>query len=161
MTDAGGGSAAASGAIGRIVADAHLMPVRVYWEDTDAGAIVYYANYLKFTERARSDMLRLLGIDQRAMMERESGAMFAVRDVQASYLAPARLDDDLVVETRLIELKGATLSLSQDVVRQGDRLVRTQVRAAFIGLDGRPRRIPPLVRERLTALTTRGGEEEQ
>lgn len=150
-----------AGAIGRIAADAHLMPIRVYWEDTDAGTIVYYANYLKFTERARSDMLRVLGIDQRAMMEQDSGAMFAVRDVQASYLAPARLDDDLIVETRLIELKGATLSLSQDVLRQGEVLVRTRVRAAFIGLDGRPRRIPPLVRDRLTALTTRGGEEKQ
>ena len=149
------------GAIGRISGGAHLMPVRVYWEDTDAGAIVYYANYLKFTERARSDMLRLLGIDQRAMIEQESGAMFAVRDVTASYLAPARLDDDLSVETRLIEMKGATLSLSQNVMRQDETLVRTQIRAAFIGLDGRPRRIPALVRDRLATLTTRGGEEEQ
>lgn len=146
---------------GTIRGDAHLMPVRVYWEDTDAGGIVYYANYLKFTERARSDMLRLLGIDQRAMMDRDSGAMFAVRDVSASYLAPARLDDDLVVETRLTELKGATLSLSQNVMRQDEMLVQTQVRAAFIGLDGRPRRIPAMVRDRLTALKTRGGEEDQ
>lgn len=149
------------GARGRISGDAHLMPVRVYWEDTDAGAIVYYANYLKFTERARSDMLRLLGVDQRSMMEQDSGAMFAVRDVTASYLAPARLDDDLLVETRLTEMKGATLSLSQNVMRQDEMLVQTQVRAAFIGLDGRPRRIPATVRDRLTALTTRGGEEKQ
>lgn len=149
------------GASGRISGDAHLMPVRVYWEDTDAGAIVYYANYLKFTERARSDMLRLLGVDQRSMMEQDSGAMFAVRDVTASYLAPARLDDDLLVETRLTEMKGATLSLSQNVMRQDEVLVQTQVRAAFIGLDGRPRRIPAQVRDRLTALTTRGGEEKQ
>lgn len=150
-----------AGARGAIRGDAHVMPVRVYWEDTDAGAIVYYANYLKFTERARSDMLRLLGIDQRAIMEQDSGAMFAVRDVTASYLAPARLDDDLVVETRLTEMKGATLSLSQNVMRQDEMLVQTQVRAAFIGLDGRPRRIPALVRDRLTALKTRGGEEDQ
>ncbi len=150
-----------AGARGAIRGDAHVMPVRVYWEDTDAGTIVYYANYLKFTERARSDMLRLLGIDQRAMMEQDSGAMFAVRDVTASYLAPARLDDDLVVETRLTEMKGATLSLSQNVMRQDEMLVQTQVRAAFIGLDGRPRRIPALVRDRLTALKTRGGEEDQ
>ena len=149
------------GARGRISGDAHLMPVRVYWEDTDAGAIVYYANYLKFTERARSDMLRLLGVDQRSMMEQDPGAMFAVRDVTASYLAPARLDDDLLVETRLTEMKGATLSLSQNVMRQDEMLVQTQVRAAFIGLDGRPRRIPATVRDRLTALTTRGGEEKQ
>ena len=87
--------------------------------------------------------------------------MFAVRDVTASYLAPARLDDDLVVETRLTEMKGATLSLSQNVMRQDEMLVQTQVRAAFIGLDGRPRRIPALVRDRLTALKTRGGEEDQ
>lgn len=141
-------------AIGHIVGDCHRFPVRVYWEDTDAGGIVYYANYLRFTERARSDLLRLAGIDQRAMLTDGTGAMFAVRDVQVSYLAPARLDDDLAVETRLGDMRGATLILLQDVRRGETVLVRSSVRAAFIGLDGRPRRIPGTVRDRLAGLAT-------
>lgn len=137
-------------ALGRIGDGCHLFPVRVYWEDTDAGGIVYYANYLRFTERARSDLLRLAGIDQRGMLADGAGAMFAVRDVQVSYQAPARLDDDLVVETRLGDMKGATLVLLQDIRRGDTVLVRSSVRAAFIGLDGRPRRIPASVRDRLS-----------
>ncbi|WP_417515684.1 tol-pal system-associated acyl-CoA thioesterase [Minwuia sp.] len=147
-------------ASGRIQGDAHLFPVRVYWEDTDAGGIVYYANYLKFTERARSDMLRLLGIDQRAMLDADDGAMFAVRDVTVEYLSPARLDDDLVVRTRLIALKGATITLEQDVLRAETVLVHTRVRAAFIGLGGGPRRIPPDIRTAMAGLAARDGEEE-
>lgn len=149
---------AASAALGRVEGDAHLFPVRVYWEDTDAGGIVYYANYLKFAERARSDMLRLLGVDQAAMLD--DGAMFAVRDVQIEYLKPARLDDDLLVTTRLAALKGATISLYQDVLRRGDALVRARVRAAFIGLDGRPRRVPHGIRDAMERLTENGREEE-
>lgn len=146
-------------AIGRVDGDRHLMPVRVYWEDTDAGGIVYYANYLRFIERARSDMLRLLGIDQRRMLDDGGGAMFAVRDVRIEYLKPARLDDDLEVETRLAEMGGATITLTQNVWRSADLIVRSLVRAAFIGLDGRPRRLPSLVRERLRKLVEEGGEQ--
>lgn len=143
---------------GRIEGHRHLFPVRVYWEDTDAGAIVYYANYLKFTERARSDMLRQLGVDQRDMLETGDGAMFAVRDVTVSYLQPARLDDSLIVATSLIDMKGATITLAQDVLRDGQALVTTIIRAAFIGLGGRPRRIPPEIRSLLERLATRGEE---
>ncbi|WP_416899086.1 MAG: tol-pal system-associated acyl-CoA thioesterase [Minwuia sp.] len=148
------------GASGRIEGDAHLFPVRVYWEDTDAGGIVYYANYLKFTERARSDLLRGLGVDQQAMLGDGEGAMFAVRDVTIEYLSPARLDDDLVVATRLVALKGATITLDQDVLRGGEALVRSRVRAAFIGLGGRPRRIPTDIRQAMEGLAARGEEEE-
>lgn len=143
--------AEAGAALGRVEGGAHRFPVRVYWEDTDAGGIVYYANYLKFAERARSDMLRLLGVDQAAMLD--AGAMFAVRDVKVEYLKPARLDDDLLVTTRLESMKGATIGLNQDVLRLGDALVRAYVRAAFIGLDGRPRRIPPAIRAAMERLT--------
>ena len=143
--------AEAGAALGRVEDGAHRFPVRVYWEDTDAGGIVYYANYLKFAERARSDMLRLLGVDQAAMLD--AGAMFAVRDVKVEYLKPARLDDDLLVTTRLESMKGATIGLNQDVLRLGDALVRAYVRAAFIGLDGRPRRIPPAIRAAMERLT--------
>lgn len=147
----------AAAALGRVEADAHLFPVRVYWEDTDAGGIVYYANYLKFAERARSDMLRLIGVDQAAIWR--DGAMFAVRDVKVEYLRPARLDDDLLVTTRLDALKGATIALRQDISRLGGPLVRAHVRAAFIGLDGRPRRIPPAIRAAMERLTGNGREE--
>ncbi len=146
--------------LGYIQDDAHLFPIRVYWEDTDAGSIVYYANYLKFTERARSDMLRQLGVDQRQMLETGDGAMFAVRDVTVAYLQPARLDDDLTVATRLVGMKGATITLAQDVLRGDDTLVATTVRAAFIGLGGKPRRIPPDIRSAMERLVSRGKEEE-
>jgi len=145
--------------LGHVDGDAHYFPLKVWWEDTDAGGIVYYANYLKFTERARSAMLKLIGVDQRSMLDADDGAMFAVRDVRVSYLEPARLDDDLVVRTRLAELKGATITLDQDVLRGGAELVRSSVRAAFIGLGGRPRRIPQQVRAAMERLTERGGEE--
>lgn len=145
--------------LGHVDGDAHYFPLKVWWEDTDAGGIVYYANYLKFTERARSAMLKLIGVDQRSMLDADDGAMFAVRDVRVSYLEPARLDDDLVVRTRLAELKGATIMLDQDVLRGGAELVRSSVRAAFIGLGGRPRRIPQQVRAAMERLTERGGEE--
>ena len=136
------------------------LDVRVYVEDTDVGGIVYYANYLKFTERARSDMLRGLAVDQRGMLDAGDGAMFAVRDVTVEYLKPARLDDDLVVRTSLVALKGATITLDQDVLRGGEELIRSRVRAAFIGLGGRPRRIPEAIRRAMTALAARGREEE-
>lgn len=145
--------------LGHVDGDAHYFPLKVWWEDTDAGGIVYYANYLKFTERARSAMLKLIGVEQRAMLDADDGAMFAVRDVRVTYLEPARLDDDLVVRTRLAELKGATITLDQDVLRGGAELVRSSVRAAFIGLGGRPRRIPQQVRAAMERLTERGGEE--
>lgn len=138
--------------LGHIEGDAHYFPVRVWWEDTDAGGIVYYANYLKFTERARSALLKQLGVQQRVMLDAEDGAMFAVRDVEVAYLEPARLDDELVVRTRLSELKGATITLQQDVLKGGTELVRSRVRAAFIGVGRGPRRIPPEIRSRLEQL---------
>lgn len=141
-----------SDALGHIDGDAHYFPVRVWWEDTDAGGIVYYANYLKFTERARSALLKQLGVQQRVMLDTEDGAMFAVRDVQVAYLEPARLDDELVVRTRLSELKGATITLQQDVLRDGAELVRSSVRAAFIGIGRGPRRIPPEIRSAMERL---------
>lgn len=138
--------------LGHIDGDAHYFPVRVWWEDTDAGGIVYYANYLKFTERARSALLKQLGVQQRDMLDAEDGAMFAVRDVQVAYLEPARLDDELVVRTRLTGLKGATITLQQDVLRDSTELVQSSVRAAFIGIGRGPRRIPPEIRSALEQL---------
>jgi acyl-CoA thioester hydrolase len=126
----------------------HRFPVRVYFEDTDAGGIVYYANYLKFAERARTEMMRAAGAEHAAMM-RESGTMFAVRRCEADFLAPARLDDALEVETAIVELGRASLWAEQIVRRDGQDLARLRVRLACIGADGRPAALPKRVRAAL------------
>ncbi len=135
MTEA---QAPASGTLSNGV---HTLPLRVYWEDTDAAGIVYYANYLKFIERGRSDMLRLAGIDQWAMKER-SGANFAVRRCEVDYLIPAKLDDELEIETRIERLRGASLVMRQTVRRDGADLAQALVRIACLNADGRPIRLP-------------------
>jgi acyl-CoA thioester hydrolase len=120
---------------------AHVYNLRVYWEDTDAGGLVYHANYLKFAERARTEMLRHLGIEQEKLRG-DTGLLFVVRRLVADYLQPARLDDELAVATRVKHLGGASLDLDQEV-RRGDRaLVRLALRIACLGRDGRPRRLP-------------------
>ena len=125
----------------------HLFPVRVYYEDTDLSGIVYHANYLRWFERARSDMLRLLSIDQRAAIEGGEGA-YAVADLSIRYLAPARLDDAVTIASRAIELGAASVRLLQRALRgkQGeggeDMLSEATVRVGFVALDGRPRRQP-------------------
>lgn len=128
-------------ASGLIADGAHRFPVRIYFEDTDLSGVVYHANYLRLMERARSDLLRLLGIDQRAAHADGTG-VYAVAGVSIRYLRPARLDDDLLVETRCRELKGASVSMDQRILRDGDVLTQAEVRAAFLSTDGRPRRQP-------------------
>ncbi len=139
----------------------HIFAVRVYYEDTDAGGVVYYASYLRFAERARAEMLRELGIESSAMMA-EAGVAFAVRRCVADYLRPARLDDRLEVRTRLLALKGASLEAEQRVVRPCDgaeiaRLVLTLACLTVPGQTGqatgagKAARIPAPVRRRLQA----------
>jgi acyl-CoA thioester hydrolase len=132
---------------------AHSLALRVYYEDTDAAGIVYYANYLKFAERGRTEMLRALGFDHRRLGE-EAGIAFAVRRCTADYRAAARLDDALTVETRIASLGGATLSLRQDIRRDARTLVVLDVLVACIGRDGRPRRLPAALRAALAAPPT-------
>jgi acyl-CoA thioester hydrolase len=129
----------------------YLFPVRVYYEDTDAAGLVYYANYLKFAERARTEMLRRLGIEQERLRS-ETGFFFVVRRCTADYLLPARLDDDLVVVTRLKALGGASLDLDQDVRRGDALLVRLAFQIACLGQSGRPQRLPPVLRSALGSL---------
>ncbi|MEK9673470.1 MAG: tol-pal system-associated acyl-CoA thioesterase [Rhodospirillaceae bacterium] len=129
---------------------AHRTPIRVYYEDTDAGGIVYYANYLKFAERARSEMLRELGFDNPGLMA-QKGVALAVRRVAVDYLRPARLDDLLTVETRVLDVKGASLDLAQAMTRDGDTLVDMTLKLACISLVGRPARFPGPMREALAA----------
>ena len=109
------------------------LPVRVYYEDTDAGGVVYYANYLKFCERARTEWLRTFGVSQQALID-EQGLGFVVRSVQADYLAPARLDDALEVVTRVAMLRRASILFEQQVMRGQELLFTTRVLLASIDL---------------------------
>lgn len=126
----------------------HRFPVRVYYEDTDAGGIVFYANYLRFAERARTELLRDMG-GESAAEARGKGVSFAVRRCEVDYLRPARLDDLLQVETRLLDPGGATLDAEQTVRRDGDMLVRMVIRLACMGPRGRPTRLPTALRAAL------------
>lgn len=127
--------------------------LRVYYEDTDAGGIVYYANYLKFIERARTEALLDLGVSQTAL-HAGSGLVFAVRAVTASYNAPARLEDRLEVVTTVTRVSGARIEMAQDIFRDGARLFDAVVTLVCIGPEGRPARIPDQIAvllERLAA----------
>ena len=119
----------------------HLFPLRVYFEDTDVAGIVYYANYLRFIERARSDMLRLIGIDQRAALESGEG-VYVVAEVAVKYRAPAKLADELVVVTEIDEVRSASVLIHQRVMRWDEILADVRVTAAFLTPQGRPRRHP-------------------
>jgi acyl-CoA thioester hydrolase len=119
----------------------HLFPLRVYFEDTDVAGIVYYANYLRFIERARSDMLRLMGVDQRCALEEGEG-VYAVAELAVRYRAPARLADDLVVATEIEAVRAASVLIHQRVMRGDQLLADARVTAAFLTPDGRPRRQP-------------------
>ena len=126
----------------------HSHPVRVYYEDTDLAGIVYYANYLKFIERGRSEWVRACGIDQNALKAGQ-GIVFAVRKVDADYLKPARYDDVLQVTTQLMTLGGARIELRQEVWRGADRLFSAHVVLVCIAENGQPARIPAEVRAAL------------
>jgi len=124
---------------------AHVFPVRVYYEDTDALGIVYYVNYLKFAERARTEMLRLHGRDQYDLLA-EQGIGFTVRRCEVDYHAPARLDDVLHVQSNLVALRGASLNLNQSVMRDGVLLAQIKLRIACIDAAGKAVRVPDEIR---------------
>jgi len=126
---------------GRFDGREHRFPVRVYFEDTDLSGVVYHANYLRYMERARSDMLRLVGIDQRAVMEAGEGA-YAVSDMAIKFRRPAKLDDALVVVSRLIRVRAAAVHIHQRVMRGPELLAEADVTAALVAPDGRPKRQP-------------------
>ncbi len=122
--------------------------VRVYYEDTDSGGVVYYANYLKFAERARTECLRTNGIEQRELAEKE-GIAFVVRSVEAEFLRPARLDDRLTIETRLVDSGPASLRLQQEIRRGKEILVTLNVRLGVVDAKFKPARLPADLRKRL------------
>ena len=126
---------------GRFVGAEHRYPLRVFFEDTDLSGVVYHANYLRFMERARSDMLRLAGVDQRAAFERGEGA-YAVADLHIRYRAPARLDDALLVVSTLAQVRAASVVIHQPVRRGAVVLTDADVTAALVAPSGRPRRQP-------------------
>lgn len=123
----------------------HHFPIRVYYEDTDMAGIVYYANYLKYIERARSDWVREMGIDQNALREAE-GLVFAVRRVEADYLMPAKFDDALEVTTATVQVTGARMVLEQQVLRDGAVLFTAQVTLVVINEAGHAARLPANIR---------------
>ncbi|MDP9195641.1 MAG: YbgC/FadM family acyl-CoA thioesterase [Pseudomonadota bacterium] len=137
---------------GRLKGSVHLFPVRVYYEDTDAGGIVYHPAWLRFAERARSELFRCLGIPPRKILE-ETGVSFVVRHCEIDFRAPARLDDSLVVMTQLESLSGATIVFRQDIGRTEDTiLAQMKVRLAALSATGRPVRIPAAARQEMEGL---------
>jgi acyl-CoA thioester hydrolase len=128
--------------------------VRVYYEDTDAGGVVYYANYLKYFERCRTEWLRALGVDQ-SVLVREQGLQFVVTGVEAKYLAPARLDDELTIEARVVRLGRCSLQFEQEARRGDVTLARGHVMVACVDAQRRlPARLPPWLHERVAALVS-------
>jgi acyl-CoA thioester hydrolase len=128
-------------ALGRFEAKEHRFALRVYFEDTDLTGVVYHANYLRYLERARSDMLTCAGVDQRSVFEAGEGA-YAVREVALRYRAPAHLADDLVIASRLMQLRPAAVVIHQRVMRGSTIVAEAEVEAVFVAPSGRPRRQP-------------------
>jgi acyl-CoA thioester hydrolase len=134
---------------GHIVKGTHVLPVRVYYEDTDFSGAVYHANYLKFCERGRSDALRLLGIHHR---ELQGQLGFVVRHMTCDFLKPARIDDLLLIETRFIDIGGARLDIDQRIGRDGETIFKAKVTVALVDAQGRPKRITEDMRRALIVL---------
>ncbi len=126
----------------------HHYRLRVYYEDTDLAGIVYYANYLRFIERARTEYVRAMGVDQVAL-KTDEGIVFAVRRVEADYLAPAKFDDELDIETRIEQTGGARLVMRQEVRRAGQLLFAAMVTIVALTETGHPARLPAILRRNL------------
>jgi acyl-CoA thioester hydrolase len=138
---------------GGFVGKEHRFALSVYFEDTDAYGIVYYANYLKFMERARSDMIRAVGVDQAAELRR-SGSAYAVVEVDIKYRRPGRLGDDLQVVSTVQQVRASSVDIHQRVMRGPELLTDARVTAAFLDGEGRPRRQPGEWVEKFKAITT-------
>jgi acyl-CoA thioester hydrolase len=138
---------------GKIEGGQHVMAVRVYYEDTDFSGVVYHASYLRFMERGRTDFLRLLGVDHRALFEEAGkeapGFAFVVRSMSIEYLKPAHMDDVLTIRTSPAEIAGASLTLKQEVFRGDTLILEAMVKAAFVS-GGRARRIPEALRKAMS-----------
>ena len=140
---------------GGFVGTEHHFALTVYFEDTDAYGIVYYANYLKFMERARSDFVRAVGVDQAAEL-RASGSAYAVVEVDIKYRKPARLSDDLLIVSTVDQVRASSVLIHQRVMRGEEQLTDARVTAAFLDGEGRPRRQPKDWVEKFNAITSKG-----
>lgn len=134
---------------GRFEGRIHLLPVRIYYEDTDFTGLVYHANYLRYFERGRSDFLRLAGVHHSALLEGVEPLGFAVNKITLEFLKPARIDDALVVKSAFDSMRGPRIFIVQSLERGGEILVKAEVQVCCISLTGRPRKPPSLLLERL------------
>ncbi len=137
---------------GHIAGGVHVLPLRIYYEDTDAAGIVYYANWLRFLERGRTELLRLIGQEHSALRD-ERGVNWVVRRLAIDYLKPARLDETIEVVTSCGELRGASLDMIQQARRAEEILVRAELVVACMGATGRPVRLPAQLRTALAKVT--------
>ena len=135
---------------GNIKENIHTFPVRVYYEDTDIGGVVYYANYLKYMERARSEMLRCLGIDQNKMLDYNNpdDVSFVVRHAEVDFRKPAQFDDQLVVRSEITRLGGASIVICQKIYKQNELLVTGNIKIAAVGDDGKPKKLSPKIADK-------------
>jgi acyl-CoA thioester hydrolase len=136
-------------AFGRFEGRTHVLPVRVYYEDTDLSGVVYHANYLRYMERGRSEFFRAAGITRLAQLDEPEPKVWTLTRARLEYSRPARLDDLIEIHTLCVSLTGARLNADQSVMRSGQLLVRGEIEACVVTLSGKPRRIPRDVRERL------------
>jgi acyl-CoA thioester hydrolase len=137
---------------GGFIGPEHHFALTVYFEDTDTAGVVYYANYLKFMERARSDMIRAVGVDQNSELER-TGSAYVVVEVNIRYVKPARLGDELVVVSTVEQVRAASVQIQQRVMRSGELLTDARVTAAFLDANGRPQRQPKAWVEKFKGIT--------
>jgi acyl-CoA thioester hydrolase len=135
----------------------HSIGIRVYYEDTDFSGVVYHASYLRFMERGRTELIRALGIDQRDLFDGEEPLAFAVRGMRIEFLRPALMDDLLTVETQPVDMKGASMTVDQRVMRGDEVLVSAEVKVVCVG-GGRARRIPDTLRQRLSGTAAAAGD---
>ncbi len=136
--------------LGRFDGKIHVLPIRVYYEDTDLSGMVYHANYLRFMERARTEFFRLAGVTKMADLESEEPTAWAIREAKVRYHRPARVDDALMVKTALIAISGARIAADQKIYAGGTLLVEGRIEACIVTLGGRPRRLPDSLRALLT-----------
>lgn len=146
----------------RPVAEPHRLTVRVYYEDTDFSGVVYHASYLRFLERGRTEFLRACGVAQADMRDGDTGRPigFAVRRITIEFLQPARMDDLVIVTTRLVTLGGASLDVEQSIERDGVGLITAEVRVALV-CEGRPRRLPAGLRALIAKSAVDGSDADQ
>jgi len=134
---------------GRFEGRVHILPVRIYYEDTDFTGLVYHANYVRYCERGRSDFLRLAGVHHSLLLAEAEPLGFAVNKLNLEFLKPARIDDALVVKSMFETIKGPRILISQQIERDGEILVRAEVQVCCISLTGKPKRPPAVLLERL------------